>query len=205
MASTEALVSIRDFAPEDQNRAVEIWKAGLFGIEEEGSAVLWKFMDKYFQSVVQEGCMKDIHSHYGDPGRRFFVAEHQGDVIGIVGAVPFDDNGNAIELERFAVAPEARRKGVGGLLVGAVLEFARSRGATSVKLSTRRDKNKAATRLYEKHGFQVVKQSKLSKEDILEYLGIESDEIIEDDYFLTYELRLDGTHVGYEQPVVSSK
>ena len=56
------------------------------------------------------------------------------------------------EIENVAVAPAARRRGLGTRLVGEFLDLARSEGATRVYLEVR-ESNAAARRLYEKWAF----------------------------------------------------
>jgi ribosomal-protein-alanine N-acetyltransferase len=63
------------------------------------------------------------------------------------------------ELENIAVAPGARRKGLGTQLLKALLARARETGAQAVFLEVR-ESNTAARRLYEKAGFQQAGRRK---------------------------------------------
>jgi len=63
------------------------------------------------------------------------------------------------ELENIAVAPTARRKGVGKRLIGALLAAARETNGESVFLEVR-ELNVAARKLYESAGFQQVGRRK---------------------------------------------
>ena len=54
-----------------------------------------------------------------------------------------------------AVVPDARGRGVGGALLSACLDHARSRGWRALSLSVE-DGNTAARALYERHGFRVT-------------------------------------------------
>lgn len=56
------------------------------------------------------------------------------------------------EIENVAVAPDARRRGLGTHLVGEFLDFAKDEGAESVFLEVR-ESNHAARALYEKWAF----------------------------------------------------
>jgi ribosomal-protein-alanine N-acetyltransferase len=56
------------------------------------------------------------------------------------------------EIENVAVAPDARRRGLGTRLVGEFLDFAKDEGAESVFLEVR-ESNHAARALYEKWAF----------------------------------------------------
>jgi len=51
------------------------------------------------------------------------------------------------------VAPEVRRRGVGGMLVDAVIEWARSNGVTRLLLDVA-DNNAPAIELYARKGFE---------------------------------------------------
>lgn len=56
-----------------------------------------------------------------------------------------------------AVAPEVRGRGVGGALLDALMDAARSHGFDAVSLSVQRS-NPVAVRLYEKHGFVRLRE-----------------------------------------------
>jgi acetyltransferase len=73
-----------------------------------------------------------------EQGRVVLVAEHEGDVVGMAHIVP-SDAANAphrAEVQRVAVAAEARGTGVGRTLMEAVEEAARDRGLTLLWLTT---------------------------------------------------------------------
>ncbi|MGC2109367.1 MAG: ribosomal protein S18-alanine N-acetyltransferase [Candidatus Korobacteraceae bacterium] len=59
------------------------------------------------------------------------------------------------EIENVVVAPEHRRGGIGGKLVGELLNRARQAGVEAVDLEVR-ESNLAARQLYEKLGFNAV-------------------------------------------------
>lgn len=85
-----------------------------------------------------------------DPVRRAWVAEAPpGRVAAFIAvACPADE----VEVEQFAVSPEARRRGLGTALLGHVLAWARARGAAACHLEVRRG-NREARRLYARFGF----------------------------------------------------
>jgi ribosomal protein S18 acetylase RimI-like enzyme len=56
-----------------------------------------------------------------------------------------------------ALYPECRRQHIGGLLLGTLLQHARSDGFTAVSLSVA--KENPSRRLYVRHGFEVVSES----------------------------------------------
>ena len=63
--------------------------------------------------------------------------------------------GREAELGDLAVAPSDRRRGIGGELVAAVLEEARSRGVVRIFLQVR-EGNQSAQGLYRSRGFEIV-------------------------------------------------
>ena len=69
--------------------------------------------------------------------------------------VCFRQAADELEIYRIAVAPERRREGWGGRLLGEVLVFAARAGASRVFLEVRAG-NRAARRLYEAAGFRQV-------------------------------------------------
>ncbi len=60
------------------------------------------------------------------------------------------------------VVPEARGRGVGGALLPALMDLARSRGFGALSLSVRQE-NTAAVRLYERNGFVKVSEAGFGK------------------------------------------
>lgn len=80
-------------------------------------------------------------------------ARADGDLVGI-GGVELQDDGFA-ELKRFYVDPAHRGRGVADGVISALVEHARERGATTLRLETG-DQQQAAMRFYARHGFAVV-------------------------------------------------
>ena len=94
----------------------------------------------------------DLQQHYFDRGHPFWVAQqNEGPVVGTIALECFDAlpgaPGTSLEisntvrlagcdcaLERLYVHPQARRQGVGGMLVQAVLDEARRRGRRHLEI-----------------------------------------------------------------------
>lgn len=87
---------------------------------------------------------------------RFLVAEERGGtgsrLVGYVVALVMGDEG---EIADIAVAPSARRAGVGGLLLARVQEEMARCGVRTLYLEVR-ESNGAALGLYEAHGFDAI-------------------------------------------------
>ena len=83
------------------------------------------------------------------PTVAYLVAEVEGEVVGHAVVSVVD---GLAELQRIAVAPAHRRTGLGGDLVAAALDHARTQGARRMLLEVRED-NAAALALYQHRGF----------------------------------------------------
>jgi [ribosomal protein S18]-alanine N-acetyltransferase len=84
--------------------------------------------------------------------RHYLVAEQDGSVVGSGGLLTI---GETAQIVTVGVLPSARRQGIGGRLVQALVAEARRRRAVEVLLEVRID-NDAARQLYEKLGFEVI-------------------------------------------------
>jgi len=92
-----------------------------------------------------------------DAEQLLLVGEVDGEVVGHVEARMRRDEAAGFVgtyVEELAVAPEWRGRGVGTVLMAAVFEWARGKGALSVALDHFHT-NEGAHRLYERLGFQV--------------------------------------------------
>ena len=172
-----AVTPVRDYESADEQRVLQIFKAGLMQYAVEGSIV--KHMEESFfaSKTAPDGDMYCIKKFYSDhPDRNFFVAVCAGEVCGICGAVVSED-GQSVELQRMSVAAESRGQGAGEQLVQAVIAFAAARAVAKVKLGTL-DRKVGAIRLYERHGFRRVNTIRLSKQMFVENFGVSSDEVV---------------------------
>jgi ribosomal-protein-alanine N-acetyltransferase len=88
-----------------------------------------------------------------DPARRAWVAEAPpGRVAGFIAVAAAADE---VEIEQFAVAPEARRKGLGAALLDRALAWAKGEGVAVCHLEVRR-RARPARALYARFGFAQV-------------------------------------------------
>lgn len=131
---SKVLISdFQDRFTEDFGRLNFEWIEKSYGVEEHDHEVL----DHPIESVIQ-------------PGGQIFFAISNDQAIGTVAMIPHGEA--SFELAKMAVAPQARGHGVGDLLMTACVEFARSRGASSIVLESN-TKQEAAINLYRKFGF----------------------------------------------------
>lgn len=85
--------------------------------------------------------------------RSYLVAQDAGGaLLGYAGVMT---PGAEADVQTIAVAPAAQGRGIGGTLLEALVEQARTAGATSLLLEVRAD-NTAAIMLYERHGFDRI-------------------------------------------------
>ncbi|XP_068923427.1 N-acetyltransferase 8-like [Petaurus breviceps papuanus] len=98
--------------------------------------------------------LKDIGNAYAPQcGARFWVAEAEGQVVGMVGARPEEEGHGVLVLKRMVVRRDHRGRGVGKALGRAVLAFACEQGCRAVVLVTHRLQREARS-LYLGLGFQ---------------------------------------------------
>jgi ribosomal protein S18 acetylase RimI-like enzyme len=84
---------------------------------------------------------------------QLWLAESAGTLIGCIAIV--EASREEAQLRWFVVAPEARGKGLGTLLLTSALTFAREKGYATVSLWTEKSLTRA-TRLYERAGFKKI-------------------------------------------------
>ena len=87
--------------------------------------------------------------------RATFVAEDAGQDVGLAVCAPFEGLPDTAGLFSMWTAPEARRKGIGGSLISAVIAWAQDRGYGAIALDVA-DQNAAAIAAYARFGFQAT-------------------------------------------------
>ena len=88
--------------------------------------------------------------------RDYLVADEDGSLLGSGGLLTIAETSQILTV---GVLPPARRRGIGRLLVRALVDIARRRAADEVLLEVRID-NEAARKLYETEGFAVLGMSR---------------------------------------------
>ncbi|KAM3937573.1 putative N-acetyltransferase 8B [Leptodactylus fuscus] len=122
------------------------------------SFILWfpgrQFFYLYAKKALS-GDLTDIRKYYLEKeGHGFWVVELEGEVVGMVAAVPVNTRYEKnVELKRMSVSRNHRGKGIAKLLCRAVIDFARRSGYKAVILSTT-TVQVDGLKLYEKMGFK---------------------------------------------------
>lgn len=101
-----------------------------------------------------------IPSFYQTGTGDFWVARHQGQVVGTIGLKDIG-NGDVALRKMFVAAPwRGREFGVATRLLECLIAATRERGVKTIYLGTTA-KFLAAHRFYEKHGFDLIEQTQL--------------------------------------------
>lgn len=146
-----------------------LWKIQLAHLAEHGIVLGPEAIPDGPQTVGRDDHEWDYYelgSVYLQGSGGFWLAWHGNDPIGHIGA---QDLGGVIELRRMYVRSEHRRRGVGSLLVRALVDHCAAHGVAVVELWTGADD--LGRRLYERHGFRVVERPVSGLEDFIARTG----------------------------------
>jgi len=115
-----------------------------------------EWISKYF--TMEESDYKALDDPQGyilDKGGLILVARYEDEPLGVCALIKMNDGEYDFELAKMAVSPKAQGKNVGFLLANAIIEKAKSLGATKIYLESNTIL-KPAINLYHKLGFQKV-------------------------------------------------
>ena len=114
--------------------------------------------DETFEALVAEIVAAFLRNF--DPKReRCWIAEKEGENVGCVFLVKHPERKTVAKLRCLLVEPSARGLGIGNRLVSECTRFARQAGYNKITLWTN-DVLTAARHLYEKEGYQLLKEGK---------------------------------------------
>ena len=107
---------------------------------------------------VQRPDLDDIPKYYQkDEFSNFFLALEDDKLVGTI-AISSQPDGTGI-MKRFCVSKNQRKNGIGQQLLTHLLDYAKSKKYIAIYLQTTTDM-KTANQLYEKNGFEKIKQPK---------------------------------------------
>ncbi|KAM5191969.1 putative N-acetyltransferase CML1 [Mantella aurantiaca] len=130
--------------------------------------VFWLCGKRFFDFCITQavtGDLKDIRKYYLQrEGYNFWVVESEGEVVGMVAAIPSYLPGGEknTELKRIFVARSHRGKGVAKVLCRTLIEYARNNGCKAVVLSTTMVQS-SAIQMYRAVGFRCTHTSYMTK------------------------------------------
>ena len=147
----ESLV-IRPFTPSDQDRVTEIfidWNRHIAAPDTANA------FETYIRRSITEEMGRIPEYYQAHPKSGFWVAETNGDVVGMVGIEHLSDD--EAEVRRMYVDAGLRRRGIGAQLLTHAEAFCARAGYARIVLSTSA-LQQAAKALYEAKGYRLVRE-----------------------------------------------
>jgi GNAT superfamily N-acetyltransferase len=150
---------IRQFERKDQQEVALLYQSGMGAYADIPiicDCTAWFVKDK----LQLGGDMSNIYLHYiqdlpNRKKRNFWVAELNGSIVGVIGAIPSTKySEDCVELVRMSVSPNSRKIGVGSRLIKTLEDWAITEGYKLVNLSTL-EKMYLAVQLYTKNGYTL--------------------------------------------------
>ncbi|MFX0092254.1 MAG: GNAT family N-acetyltransferase [Candidatus Hodarchaeota archaeon] len=102
--------------------------------------------------------LHNVHSSYSKNKGKFWVIDHNNEIIGMVGIVLLEDT--IAELKRMRVKSTYRGQGLGKKLLTTAENYCRGLGITEIVLSTAK-RLKIARKLYESNDYELYDQKEL--------------------------------------------
>lgn len=147
---------IRTYKPRDRD--------GVWALHREG---LHQTTPQYPEVVAHyESDLHDIEAHYRSAGSYFWVAEVDGELVGMTGIEQVDPETG--RLRRMRVTTERRRTGIAQALLETAERFCREQGYKRLVLDTT-EQQTAAHGLYEKNGFVRTGERNLGPFRVFDY------------------------------------
>lgn len=112
--------------------------------------VLAEFGLEFDQGSHTDRAVRDLPGSYADHGGAFWVARHDGTLVGTCGVFPL--GGGTLELRKMYLRSTARGLGLGATLLDTAVAWARERGFTRMVLDTTEQMTRAIA-FYEANGF----------------------------------------------------
>jgi putative acetyltransferase len=134
---------IADYSPSDLQSLIDFFRK------------MFDNLGHRFDLTSKDEDLADIPTHYQSGGGLFLIARHQLNRVGAIALRPIGDN--ICELKRFYVLPEFQRQGIGTSLLEQLIDHAKTRPCTAIRLDTTR-KSASAISLFRKYGFVEIER-----------------------------------------------
>lgn len=115
-----------------------------------------EWISTYF--TMEESDYKALDNPQGyilDPGGAILVALYEGEPLGVCALIKMNNDEYDFELAKMAVSPKAQGKNIGFMLTNAIIDKAKSLGASKLYLESN-TLLEPAINLYKKLGFQKI-------------------------------------------------
>jgi N-acetylglutamate synthase-like GNAT family acetyltransferase len=135
-------MTIRTWTPADRDDVIAL----ILGIQRDELGVQI--------TAADQPDLADVAGFYQAGGGEFWVARHDGSVVGTIAAI--DIGGGMVALRKLFVARELRGgTGLAAFLMDTLVVWANDRGVRTIYLGTTAVMS-AAHRFYEKHGYELI-------------------------------------------------
>ena len=122
-----------------------------------------------FQNFAEE--LANLPGEYAPPGGRLLLAREFDQLVGCVALRPIDQI--TCEMKRLFLRPAYRSRGLGRVLVEAIIEEARKLGYTHMRLDTISDRMGRAVELYKSIGFVEIEPYYQSPVDTTKFMSLD--------------------------------
>jgi len=149
-------VVIRPYQPQDQGAVARLYTAGLLAGQ-----------------IPDNDSGADIdnigEAYLAAERANFWVAQHEGSIVGMVGVA--EDEPNVAEIRRLRVEPDLQGHGIGMLLMETALGFCRHHGYLKVRLDTRLEQVQTglAAQMFDRFAFQHHRTKEVAGKAVLEF------------------------------------
>ncbi len=146
-------LTVRTFRGEDQPHVARLYRDGLLAgqIPPNDTGL---DIDNIFDAYL------------GDSASHFWVAEHDGRIVGMIGVAR--DREHVAEIRRLRVDPQWQQTPIATRLIQTAVSHCREHGYLKVVLDTRFEKN-AAVDMFERFGFQHSRSRQTDQKELLEF------------------------------------
>lgn len=150
---SDTQATVRSFLPEDQANVYRLYNDGML----EGT-------------IAPNDTGADIdniaEAYFDDPRHHFWIAERDGQVIGMIGVG--SDEEHTAEIRRLRVDPQHQDTGIAHILIDTALNHCKNNGYLKIRLDTRYEKTSALDH-FERIGFQYTRTRTAPGKEVLEF------------------------------------